>query len=294
MARLKINLTPSLQKLDLMVKGLVNTKFMGNYASTFKGTGLEFADYRNYTPSDDSGRIDWKASHRSGKLLVKEFVEERNLNVYFLVDVSSKMMLGSVSKLKCEYSAELVVSLTYTILKAGDFVGLALFSDKINKIVFPTSGMKQFQSISDSLSNLSLYGGESNIKKALDFALKNFGQNSLVLFISDFITTQNFEEELRLAAKKFDLIGIMVRDPIDISLPKGTGQVLLQGSELGEKILISPNKFGLEYAKETKKDISKINHSFESSGADFLLLNTSRPFEQELVSFFKRRGLKWR
>lgn len=294
MARLKINLTPTLQRLDLIVKGLVNTKFMGNYASTFKGTGLEFADYRNYTPNDDASLIDWKASHRAGKTLVKEFVEERNLNVYFLVDTGSKMMLGSVSKLKCEYSAELISSLTYPILKAGDFVGLTMFSDKVRKRLFPLNGMKQFQSISDSLSNLAFYGGESNLKKALEFALKTFEQNSLVLVLSDFITNQNISEEIRLAAKKFDLICMIIRDPIDISLPSGMGQVMLENPETGGRILISPNRFSEEYYKEARKDLNHTIAIIRQAGADFVLLNTGKPYEQEIVSFFKRRKAQWR
>ena len=94
--RLKIEVTPSLKRLDLITKGLVNTRFIGNYASAFKGRGLEFASYRVYTPNDDASLIDWTASSRARKLLVKEFVEERNLNIVFIVDVSSKMMLPSM------------------------------------------------------------------------------------------------------------------------------------------------------------------------------------------------------
>ena len=101
MAKLKINLDFSLKRLDLVTKGLVTTKFLGNYASAFKGTGLEFADYRKYNEGeDDAALIDWKASKRVNELLIKEYVEERNMEIMFLVDVSEKMLTSSIKKLK--------------------------------------------------------------------------------------------------------------------------------------------------------------------------------------------------
>lgn len=294
MAKLKINTSPSLQRLNLVVKGLVNTKFMGNYASAFKGQGLEFADYRLYTQSDDAGLIDWKASNRSRKLLVKEFVEERNLNIYFILDVSSTMFTGSTNKLKCEYAAELVSSFVHTVLRAGDFVGLIMFSDKVAKRIMPSNGMKQYQIVSDSLSNLSFYGGDSNIGKVLDDSLKAIEENSLVVLISDFITTDKYDRAVKLAGKKFDLIGISVRDPIDMELPKGIGEVLVEDPISREAMLISPNKYRKLYAKETKKQINAVEKMFRKSGADFLPLSTDKPFIKELVSFFKRREARWR
>lgn len=294
MARLKIDITPSLQRLDLVVKGLVNTQFMGNYASAFKGQGLEFSEYRDYTQNDDSSRIDWKASNRARRLLIKEFIEERNINVFFIVDVSSKMMLGSTSKLKVEYAAELVSSFAYTILKSGDYVGLTMFSDKITKNIRPNNGMRHFYVLSDSLSNLSYYGGGSNIRKALEYALNSIEENSLVILISDFINTEGFNEELKYAARKFDLIGIMVRDPIDLDLPEGSGQAMVEDPSTGEKMLISPEKLRKSYASEVKKEISKLDKTFRNNGADFLPLTTNKSFVEELVMFFNRRKLEWR
>lgn len=160
MAKLKIGSGFSLKRLDLVVKGLVNTSFMGNYKSVFKGTGLEFADYRRYSPgSDDASRIDWKASKRANQILVKEFVEERNIDVIFMVDVSSQMLTGSTKRLKAEYIAEFVSTLARNVLVAGDSVGFVLFSNKIVKEDWPKQGMAQYYSITKSLSNVSNYGG---------------------------------------------------------------------------------------------------------------------------------------
>lgn len=293
MAKLKIEITPSIQRLNLLIKGFVNTKYIGSYASAFKGQGLEFADYRVYNSGDDANRIDWKASSRARKLLVKEYVEERNINVFFIIDVSSKMMLGSTPKLKCEYVAELVASFAHVVLRAGDFVGLTMFSDKVVKTVPSNNGMRQFQIISDTLSNLSFYGGGSNIKKSLDNALKFLDENTLIILISDFIS-DDFEESLRLAAKKFKLIGILVRDPRDMTLPSVMGQISVEDPITHQRMLITPNKFKSLYDFEAKKQVDNLEKIFKDVGADFLTLYTNESFVEKLVAFFKMREKRWR
>lgn len=294
MAKLKIDIKPSIQRLDLVFKGLVNTGSMGNYASAFKGKGLEFANYRNYTQNDDASLIDWKASHRAGKTLVKEFVEERNLNVFFLLDSSSRMLLGSADKLKVEYAAELIASLSHVILKAGDSVGLTMFSDKIIRDIHVDNGLTHFQIISNSLSDVSLYGGGSNMKKALNHALRNFEDHSLLFLISDFIGYEAFAKELKFAAMKFDLIGVMIRDPVDIELPSGYGQVQVEDPVTGERMLISPNKLKKMYDWEVKKEIVALKKLFRNSGADFLPLYADQSFVKELMMFFEKRVMEWR
>ena len=294
MPKLKIDIAPSLQRLNLVVKGVVNTNFIGNYASVFKGQGLEFANFRQYTPSDDASRIDWKTSSRVRKLMVKEFVEERNLNVVFILDVSSKMLVGSTAKLKCEYAAELVASFSHVVLKSGDRVGLLMVNDKISKELQPSNGMGHFQIISEALSNLSFYGGNSNLEEGLDYALKRIDRGSLVIIISDFIGDSDYHNSLKLAGKKFDLIGMSIQDPTDLELPEGMGQVLVQDPVTEERMLIDPKKIGNLYSSEAKHINSSVEKLFRQSGGDFLSLKTNKPFIESLVMFFKMREAKWK
>jgi len=295
MGRLKIDLSFSLKRLDLVLKGLTNTQYLGSYKSAFKGTGLEFADYRLYNPgNDDASLIDWKASKRVNQTLVKEFVEERNIDIIFLVDVSSQMLTGSTKKLKAEYIAEFVASFSRGALEAGDSVGLILFSNKIVKNVLPGSGMKQFYSLTDNLSNTGNYGGYSDINNAIDFSFKNGKEGSLVILISDFIYGLNQSKSLKLASKKFDFISIVVRDPIDIALPKGVGEVVIEDPYSGSELLIDPSKIRKEYAKEVSSNLNKIKVLMKKYGADYLLLETNKPFVKEIIKFFKRRGAEWR
>ncbi len=282
-------------RLDLVVKGLTNTKFLGNYKSVFKGSGLEFADYREYNPgSDDASRIDWKASKRVCQTVVKEFVEERNLEIIFLIDVSSQMLTGSTSKLKAEYIAELVSTLSQSVLVAGDSVGLILFSNKIIDEVRPLPGMPQLYNITKKLSNVSNYGGYSNIGGVLDYVFNKGTEGALVILVSDFVYGLNSDRALKLAAKKFDLILMMVRDPRDMTLPVGTGEVILEDPYSGSTLLIDPSTLGKSYAREVNSNISQLKGLLKKYGADFLFLQTDKPFVKEMVKFFNRRASKWR
>ncbi|MCR4285114.1 MAG: DUF58 domain-containing protein [archaeon] len=295
MARLKIGPEFALNRLDLAVKGLRDTAFLGEYKSVFKGGGLEFLGYRNYnSSSDDASRIDWKASKRVGKMVVKEFEEERDSDVIFVVDASSQMLIGSTKKLKAEYVAELVSVLSQSVLSAGDSFGLLLFSNKIIKNVLPERGKVQFFRLTDELSDVSNYGGYSDVDMALDYAFKNFRRGSLVVFISDFVYGVNSERLLKLAAKKFDLILMMVRDPRDMTLPKGSGEVLFEDPFSGETLLVTPNEIWKEFSQVVSGDIHHLSKILKKYGSDFLFLDTEKPFIKEIIKFFKIRASRWR
>src|SRR3989344_2496505 len=126
MRKLRVKLAPAIRQLEVVTRGMVSTRLIGQYKSVFKGKGLEFA------------------SRRANQLLVKQFVEERNLEVFFLIDTSASMVFGSTEKLKNEYVAELVASLAYVILESGDSVGFALFNEKIIAKFPPANGKNQF------------------------------------------------------------------------------------------------------------------------------------------------------
>ena len=188
---LKLDLSEGIKRLKILTSQIVNTSIVGGYKSVFKGHGLEFEDYRQYTPNDDASLIDWKASVRSKELFIREFVEERNLNVYFLIDVSSSMIYGSIDKLKMEYAGELAAALSYVVLNAGDSVGFALFNDKIVKNVPPITGFMQYHNLVSALVNPNYYGGKYDLDEALKFILAFLKQASIVIIISDFIGLKN-------------------------------------------------------------------------------------------------------
>ena len=295
MKNTKYKIELSIRRLEVITKNLVTTRFMGNYQSVFRGRGLEFADYREYTPQDGASLIDWKASLRSNKLLIKEFVEERELNIFFLVDISSSMVFTSTGQLKNVYATNLIASLTYAILHAGDKVGCALFNDKITEKILPQSGEEQFYLITRSLIDPKTYGGNYDLSIGLKFLLENIPKHSLVMIISDFIgLKKDWERNLKLVSSQFDVIGIMIRDPRDEKLPKESYQVTISDPFSDRKMVMDVKKMYTKYLEHVKQEENMIRKNFQDANADFLKLTTDKPFITEIINLFRMRARKWR
>jgi uncharacterized protein (DUF58 family) len=293
--RLKLDLSQNIKRLKILTNQIVNTRFAGGYESVFKGRGLEFGDYRPYTPNDDAAMIDWKASVRSKQVLVREFVEERNLNVFFLIDVSSSMVYGSGDKLKMEYVGELVAALSSVILSVGDSVGFAMFTDKIVKSALPAGGFAQYHNIIRTLVDPNYYGGKYDLNEALKFTLTSLKEASIVIIVSDFIGLKNdWKKYLKMLSKKFDLIGIMVRDPRDMALPDYNAQVILEDPFSNKQIIVRPESISQAYRSYVLQQEKMISSVFLSANADFIKLRTDKPFVEPITSFFIERASRMR
>jgi len=293
--KLKLEFVPSIKRLEVITKTLIKSKFIGEYKSVFKGKGLEFIGYRPFTQDDDAMKIDWKASLRSNELMIKQFAEERELEIFFLVDVSSSMLLSSVEKLKAEYVAEVVASLSYAILSAGDSIGLSMFSNKIVKEVDFKKGIGHFYVVSNTLVDLNLYGGTFDLGQALKHMFIFLKEKSLLFIVSDFIPLfEDWEEHLELVSKKFEVIGLMIRDPVDTVLPKFTGRIAIADPFSKKKMLVEPNLVRELYKREAEREEAKIEHIFYKNNADFLKLRTSQEFVKPFVELFRKRALRFK
>ena len=295
MGKLNINLTPTIKSLEVISRSLVNTKIMGSYKSSFKGKGLEFSNYRVYSDKDDANLIDWKATLRSNEILVKEFVEERNVEVLFLLDASSSMLFASEHLLKIEYAAQLMAALYYIVLKSGDSAGFVLFSDKIIKKMKPAQGKEKFYVLQKTLTDFKLYGGDYDLAYALKFVRHFVKPHTLIIIISDFIgLTKDWEHALKIASKEFDIIGIMVRDKHDRTLPDDTGQVVIENPYSSQQLIIDPRLIKHEYEINVRADEAHIQSIFTKFRADFISLQTDESFIRPIMNFFNKRKLKMR
>lgn len=261
------------------------------YRVIFRGRGLEFDSYRNYDSSDDAASIDWKASKRGNKLLVKQYIEERDLKIVFLIDSSENMVFGSTDKLKCEYAAELSAAIAHLILNNNDNVGFVMYNKEVVKFVPPGKGLKQFQIFVDDLSDAVSYTGNSGIEKALNFLLSNMDDSvSAVIMVSDFLNVNAAHQKiLGLIGNRFETIAIMVKDPLDKALPDIDAEVLVEHPVTHERILINPKLFGKVYEKITEQQEQEVKKIFEQSGIDLLSLTTDQSFVIPLVEFLKER-----
>lgn len=295
MAKLRVNLTPAIGKLQIVSERLVSTNVVGTYKSVFKGRGLEFASYRQYNEADDANLIDWKASMRTNSLLIKEFEEERNVNVFLLIDASSSMVFGSTTKLKNEYTAELAAAIAYTVLQAGDSLGYAMFSDKITEKLPPSTGSAQFYRLSKTITESKNYGGGYDFVEALKFVLNYLKGSAIIIVLSDFIGLKgDWQKYLRMVSHKFDLIGIMVRDPTDRFLPDVSGNIIFGDPFSNDQIVVNVQKVREEYRNYVRRQEMALREVFIRAKADFLPLSTDEHFVKPITDFFKRREQRMR
>jgi len=291
----KVDLAPAIKRLEIISKGLVNTKVIGNYLSVFRGKGIEFEEYAPYSPEYDANTIDWKATARTGDLLVREYVEERDINVFFVVDASSNMLFGSKDKLKIEYAIELIAGLTYAALEAGDRVGFILTSNKVVKSILPDRGRKQFYIISKTLLNVDYYGGNFNLKAAVDYIINRIEETTVVIIVSDFANFKPEDEEiLKLISKKFNTIGIMVRDIRDKELPQEALQIVVSDPEGKKNIIIESGLIKEAYEHAVMEHEKMVREKFLKTGCDFIAIETDKSYVQPITSLFRARALRWK
>jgi uncharacterized protein (DUF58 family) len=263
------------------------------YRSAFLGKGLEFDSYRVFADGDDADLIDWKASLRANAMMARKYIEERDLNVYFLVDVSNSMLFGSGDKLKAEYAAEFVISLSHLIVGAGDRIGLVMFNDDVVKMLHASSNKNQFALFAKFLSDSSLYGGGFDLDKAIDHVLRRISSAYTVfILVSDFIKTRKSSSmSFRLIGSKFEALAVMVRDKFDENLPKTGQQFSIQDPYSGRQMILDPAIAAEMYRKNVVRQKGAVKEMLKRSRIDLLELPTEKGFTIPVSGFLKGRAL---
>jgi len=286
--KLNVDIAGAVSELEILMKKVLPRNIM---YQLILGKGLEFDGYRDFSQSDDASLIDWKASVRGKKLLIKKYIEERDLKFIFVVDVSDNMIFGSTEKLKCEYVAELTAALAHLILIIGDRVGFNLFSDKIIKRDAPKLGIKHFDIFVSYLTDPLTYGGKSDLNKILDGIIESIDRStSMVFLISDFIKVdESYRKNLEVFAGLFETVAIIVRDPLDKTFPALNKEVIIEDPETGEKLLINPKVAKSVYERNASKQLNLVKQMFKDCNVDFLDLTTDKPFSTGIANFLKER-----
>ncbi|MFP4424004.1 MAG: DUF58 domain-containing protein [Candidatus Woesearchaeota archaeon] len=292
---LKVDLKPLIGQLHLSSSNDVTGALTGSYLTVYKGRGLEFGGYRQYTAADDASSIDWKASMRSEHILVRELVEERNLNVFFLFDVSNSMLFASTDKMKCEYAIELIATMAFAIIRAGDSVGISQFNDDVLNNINPNVGSAQYYKIVHELTNTQNYGGGFNLTKALrKTTLILRKQRAMIILVSDFLglTDTAWEDYVKSISTRFDLLPIMIKDPVDMTLPEHKGELIIEDPYSREQIMVNPTSMKEEYEKNARQQENKIIQTFKKYNVEVLKLKTDKPFMRDLIGHIQRRRNK--
>ena len=205
--------------IEIKTRHIVNNIFGGEYHSAFKGTGMEFAEVREYYPGDDIREIDWNVTARTGKTFIKKFDEERELTVMLLIDVSGSSFYGTGGLLKNDIMIELASILSFSAIKNNDKVGILLFSDIIEKYIPPKKGKSHVLRFIREIVFHSAKNKSTNIKLALDHILKVLKRKSIIFLISDF-WDNNYHKSMKRINKKHDLINIQILEQYEIIFPK--------------------------------------------------------------------------
>lgn len=269
-------------------KSILSKLLQGEWASYYKGRGIEFAGFRAYTSADDASLIDWKASLRSKDTLIREFEELKTYNVVFVLDVSDSMLFTSREKLKVEYAAELTYHFADAVVQAGDGVGLAMVNSKIQEKVMPTMGGSVLDDFKFALLNGNNYGGNFDMGKAISLTRGMLDDNSIVVIVSDFFGMgSGWEKYIYMMRQDFQVLGVMLRDPRDLELPKSGGQFLLQDPYTNDKIYVDSNDYREKYAKLANERDNYIKNVFINSKGDLCRVRTDQDFMKQLIEFFK-------
>ncbi len=287
----KTEMTSIIKDVDINVKKIIELfRFILKYKIILRGRGVEFAGLREYTTDDDASMIDWNSTARTGKTYVKIFEHERDLDVVILLDTSSTMIFGTQKYLKSEYSAIIAGTLAYSAIEVGDRAGILLFNDGVKKFIPPKKGTLQYYKILKAMTDKKNYGGRSNLADALEYILGSLKNRSIIFIISDFIDPiGQWEEKLKLVGYKFDkLVGIMVRDIRDETLPDGIGRMRILDPVSGKKIVVDVDKYREEFSRAVKAHNSMIEKSFVVSRGGLIKTMTNEPFIKPLVGYFSR------
>ena len=286
-------LLKQVRQIEIRTKGLVNQVFSGEYHSVFKGRGMEFSEVREYQFGDDIRNIDWNVTARFGHPFIKIFEEERELTVILLVDLSGSLLFGTVEKTKQQIAAELSAILAFSAMKNNDKVGLILFTDKIEKFVPPRKGQKHVLRVIREVLSFEPKGKATNLKSALEYMNNAIKKKSIVFLISDFID-EGYENILKIVGKKHDLIGVVLSDKREFSLPK-IGMIKFKDTETGEDRWIdtSDSKVQKTVSEMRQRIMQRRKSLFLTSRLDSIDVNTEQSYIKPLVQFFRKREKRW-
>jgi uncharacterized protein (DUF58 family) len=282
-------LAKKIRLIQIHTKRAVNDVLAGEYHSVFKGHGMEFDEVREYTPGDEIRTIDWNVTARTGQPYVKRYVEERELTVLFVVDLSASGTFGTQEKLKSEVAAELCALLAFSAIKNNDKVGLIIFTDIIELYIPPGKGTSHVLRLIRDLLNFKPRQQKTDIAQALDYLGRITHRKAVVFLVSDFLA-EGYEKPLGILARRHDLIAISITDPRERELPK-IGLIELEDAETGEIVVVDSGSAQVRrrYEAIAREQAERLAESFRSSGVDHIPVMTGRDHVRDLVRFFRAR-----
>ena len=282
------------RRIEIKTRGLSNDIFAGKYHSSFKGRGMAFSEVREYRVGDDVRDIDWNVTARSRQPHIKIYEEERELTMMLLIDVSGSRMFGTTEKLKKNTITEIAAVLAFSAAQNNDKVGCIFFSDRVEKFIPPKKGRAHVLMIIKELISFMPENNGTDISEGLRYLTNILKKRSTAFVLSDFMDTADgrarFEDALKIASGKHDMVGIRVYDRREQQLPD-VGILELKDAETGEKVWVDTASRAVRdaYARNWEQTSALIDSSLKRCRVDNVKIATGEDYVTSLMKLFKRR-----
>lgn len=282
------------RKLEIKTRKLVENTFAGEYHSAFKGQGLEFDEIRPYQYGDDIRSIDWNVTAKTGEAYIKLFREEREQTLFVLFDISGSENFGADKNNKLVIGTEIAAILAFSAMKNSDKIGMATFTDRVERFFRPSKGRKHVLAIVRSLMQHKAQSKRTNIRQAVDFIRKTVRKRSVVLIISDFLD-ENYAESLTKLSKLHEVILIRLYNPREV-MKHGTGIIPFYDLESGRLVWMNSSSAGIraQAGKAFEKIESDLFALSKRQQMDYLSLSTDEDYVMALEKFFRKRNSRRR
>lgn len=283
-------LLKKVRKIEIKTKGLSKHIFSGEYHSAFKGRGMSFSEVRNYQYGDDVRNIDWNVTARTGEPHIKIFEEERELTVMLLIDVSQSSYFGTSKQLKNEILTEICAVLAFSAINNNDKVGVLFFTDKVEKYIPPKKGKQHILRIIRELLDFEPEQNGTNLSTTLQFFNNVIKKRSICFILSDFLS-KGYEDALRIAARRHDIIGVHLVDPREETIPN-VGLIRALDVETGKMHWIDTALTAVRerYANWFQENHDYFKTTFLRSGASMVSIRTNESYVNALLKFFQKRS----
>ena len=280
--------------IELRTRGLVNSVFTGEYHSVFKGQGMEFAEVREYQAGDEVRSIDWNVTARMRRPFVKRYVEERELTVMLVVDLSGSERFGTQGRFKSELASELGAVLGMSAIRNNDRVGAMLFTDRIEHVLPPKKGRRHALRLIRDLLAFEPVGTKTDVSGAMQYLARMLRQHTIIFIISDFLDAE-IERPLKRLAQRHDVVAITVEDPSERVLPD-IGLVRFVDPETGNTIDVdtSDGDVRKRFAAATAEETAARQKLLRRLAIDEIVVRTDGGYVEPLLKFFRNRATRKR
>jgi uncharacterized protein (DUF58 family) len=277
------------ERIEITTRHLVRDIVAGEYSSAFRGRGVEFAEVREYQPGDDVRTIDWNVTARLGTAYVKRYLEERELTVLFIVDVSASGRFGSRIRTKESLAIEVCAVLALAAARNNDRIGAVWVTDRVERFVPPRRGRRHVRRIINDLLTFEPAGSRTDLSAALGFVEPLLRHRAVIFLLSDFLTT-GYESTFERLARRHDVIALQLYDPRERELPN-LGLLSVQDPESGAwRWLDTGQRNTRERFRTSAAEFDRsIAQTIRKGGGDLIRLETSQPYAEPLIAFFRRR-----